>query len=426
MIALFVIISIVVLIDIICNMISYISAKKAFKCKSKVFNHDDSNMYILLPVYKEEKIAEAMIDRFYKLSKESNIKTIVITTIKERGNATHKIIEKKIKEEKLEKYIKLIKCNIKNGTMATQLNYGLNYLNTIDKSDYIFGIHNADGEITKEHITFVRNNIGPQKCIQSYAYFKYNNNSLMNGAVSWQNRWSYIFEAGRCNLKLGKTPLFRKMNYVIGHGLYMKASAIKECGYFPEDTINEDAFLGVILNYLNYDIIPMPYLEKAQFAPSLKVYLKQQSVWFNGPKMAFNYYKRIIKSIKNVRYKRNIYNKSTNSKFNLFIICFKLFLDAIYWISAVYILFVLYSIIAYQLFGFYGLIYVILINYINIWLFNYLSYKQIVKETQERFKMPLCQTPIFFYFIHSFGPIMNIVKSLLGKNGINNKYKTER
>ncbi|MBR4177820.1 MAG: hypothetical protein IKR57_00555 [Bacilli bacterium] len=422
----FIIITVIVLIDFLCNIINYFSAKNAFKNKKKKLHKDKSNMYILLPVYKEEKIAEVMVDRFYKLSKETNIKTIIITTVKEKSNKTHKIIENKIKREKLYDYIKLIKCDIKDGTMATQLNYGLEYLNKIDKSNYIFGIHNADGQITKEHIEFVKNNIDERTCIQSYSYFKYNGNILLNGAISWQNRWSYIFEAGRCNLKLGKSALFKKMNYVIGHGLYMKASCIKDCGYFPEDTINEDEFLGVILNYKKYNIIPMPYLEEAEFAPNARVYIKQQSVWYNGPKMSFNYLKRIITNTKNVRYERNIYNKSIKDFINLFIICFKLFLHAIYWISAVYILFILYSYVSYKLFGIYGILYVIIINYLNLLLFNYLSYKQIVKETNDKFRFPILELPITFYFIHSFGPIINVIRSVLGKNTIKNKYKTER
>ena len=422
----FIIITSIIIINFILNIINYLSGVKAYKNKKRGGKRDNSNMYLLLPVYQEEKIAEVMIDRFYKISCECGVTTVIITTEKELDNKTHDIIEKKIRKDKISKYVMLIKCPYQEGTMATQLNYAIKELNKIDKTNYIFGIHNADGLISKEHIEFARRNVNNKTCVQSYSYFDNPGNILMNGAVSWQNRWSFIFEAGRCNLKLGKSALFRKMNYVIGHGLYMKKSIIMDIGLFPEDTINEDAFLGVILNYKDYKLVPLPYLEKADFAPNVKVYIKQQCSWFNGPKCAFNYYYRIINNIDNVRYKRNIYKKGLINNLKVLIISFKLFLHAIYWISAVYILFILYGIVCFSLFGPLSLIYVYLVNYINIVFFNYLSYNKIKKETKDNIHFSIFQLPIIFYFIHSFGPILNIIKSITGKNTIKNKYKTER
>ena len=422
---LFIVITSIIVLNFILNIVNYYSAKKCFKNKNKKLIRDDSNIYILLPVYKEEKIASIMIDRFNKLSKETKVKVIIIATKKEKDNKTYNIINKKIKKEGIKNII-LIKCDKDNGTMATQLNYGIKYIKKIDKSNFIIGVYNADSLITPEHINFVRNNISNKRCIQSYSYFDYSKNILLNNAISWQNRWSYIFEAGRCNFKLNKNFIFKNMNYVIGHGLYLKKEVIKEVGYFPEDTINEDAFLGVLLNYKNYDLIPMPFLEKADFAPSIKIYIKQQSVWFNGPKMAFDYYLRIIKNINNKEFKRNIFKNTLLNHIKLLTICFKLFLHSIYWIGAVYLLFILYGIICFKLFGIYSLIFVYFINYINIVLFNYLSFKEIKKETNSNNKFPIINFPITFYFIHSFGPIVNVIKSMVGKNTINNKYKTER
>ena len=422
----FIIITSIIIINFIMNIINYISSKHAYKNKKRGKRKDTGNMYLLLPVYHEEKIADVMIDRFYKLSKQCKIKTVVITTVKETKNETHKMIEKKIKKEKLGDYIILIKCPYKEGTMATQLNYAIEELNKIDKTNYIIGLQNADSQITKEHIDFVKRNVNNKTCVQSYSYFENENGILMNGPVSWQNRWSYIFEAGRCNLKLGKSALFRKMNYVIGHGLYMKRSAIEDCGYFPEDTINEDAFLGAILNYKDYQLIPLPYLEKADFAPNVGVYIKQQCTWFNGPKSSFDYYRRIINNTKNVRYDRNVYEPSIKNNLKALIICFKLFLHAIYWISAVWILFVLYGYTCFRLFGLISLPFVYIVNAINLVLFNYLSFRQIKKETGDDIHFSPIQLPITFYFIHSFGPILNVIKSITGQNTIKNKYKTER
>lgn len=86
------------------------------------------------------------------------------------------------------------------------------------------------------------------------------------------------------------------MNYVIGHGLYIKVIDLKTLGGFPEDTINEDACLGYLLNCNNIKIIPIPFLEKAESPNKVSIYIKQQTTWFNGPWYAFQYWKCKMKA----------------------------------------------------------------------------------------------------------------------------------
>ena len=86
------------------------------------------------------------------------------------------------------------------------------------------------------------------------------------------------------------------MNYVIGHGLYIRRSVLQSVGFFPENSINEDAFLGFLLNEARIKIIPFKELEHAEFVDRIDSYIKQQNVWFNGPFDAFKYYKSWINS----------------------------------------------------------------------------------------------------------------------------------
>ena len=419
---LFVIITLIVIFNFISNMLNYLSAKRVYKNKELKNNLDKSNFYYIVPIYKEEKIAKEMVFRFYKLSKETNNKTIFVTNIKEVNNVTHNIIEEVIKENKMDDYIKVIMYKSQNGIMAHQINYALDYIDTFDNSDYIVGIFNADSEVNNKHIEFVRNNITSNNVLQGYSYYVNEGKFLINGLVSWQNRWSYIFEAGRCGRRIN---LFKKMNYVIGHSLYFKSSVIKKVGNIPEDTINEDAFLGVLFQYNDIPVKPIPFFEKASFAPSIKVYIKQQCTWFNGPFQAFKYFRKIKNNVNNNKYQRCCYLKNFKNTVKLFLICFKLFLHAVYWISAIYILFLLYGIVCFKLFDIYGIFYVVIENCLNIVLFNYLSYKEIKKEKKD-VTYSLIELPFFSYFIHSLGPILNICKTIMGKNNINNKYKTER
>ena len=411
----FIIITIIFIIDYVCNLMNYLYARKLYLSDPIKSKKDNSNIYLIIPVYKEEKIIKELIDSFKKVASK-NIKIVIVATKKEKSNLTYNLAKKYIANDK--NFI-LLKYNKTNGIMSNQLNYAIDYIDTIDKTNYIIGIYNADSVIKKEHIDFVRHNIKDNNCIQQYSYFKSNKKLIINDAIKWQNRWSVIFEAGRCNNKI-----LNNMNYVIGHGLFIKGKTIKKCGYFSEDTINEDAILGVILNYLDIKIVPMPYFEKADFVSSVKAYIKQQSSWWNGPKQAFKYLRIIIKNKDNNKYKRDIYD----GKFiKLFIICFKLFLHAIYWLMGIYILLFLYGYLAYKLFGIIGLIIVIILNYINLELWDYLSYRIIKKKTNDQsLKYYLLKTPLTFYLIHSLGPILNIIKSIRGTNTINKKYKTVR
>lgn len=412
---LFVIITIIFVIDFICNCINYLYACKLYLQKPIKGKKDSSNIYLIIPVYKEEKIINELIDSFKKVVSK-NVKVVIVATEKEKDNKTYNMAKEIIGSDS--DFI-LIKYNKTSGIMANQLNYAIDYIDSFDKSNYIIGIFNADSKIKPDHIQFVRNNITDSNCIQQYSYFVHKNIPIINDAISWQNRWSVIFEAGRCNNKL-----MNNMNYVVGHGLFIKSNLIKKCGYFPEDTINEDAFLSVILNYFGTIIIPMPYFEYADFVSSVQQYVKQQASWWNGPKHAFKYFRMILRNKNNNAYNRRVYD---GRLIELFIICFKLSLHAIYWLFGIYVLLFIYSYVSYKIFGVIGIIYVILLNYINLELWNFLSYKIIKKVTNDsNLLYNYIKFPLTFYLIHSFGPILNIVKSIMGTNTINKKYKTER
>ena len=415
MMTIFIIISIIFIIDYICNFVNYLYARRLYLSPPQKSKKDESNLYLIIPVYKEERIIKELINHFKKVA-NNNTKIVIVATKKEKDDLTYNLAKKYISNNK--NFI-LLKYNNENGIMANQLNYAIDYIDTIDKSNYIIGIYNADSVIKKEHLDFVRYNIKNNNCIQQYSYFSSNKKLIINDAIKWQNRWSVIFEAGRCN-----NNLLNNMNYVIGHGFFIKSNSIKKCGYFSEDTINEDAILGVILNYLDIKIVPMPYFEKADFVLKIKEYIKQQSSWWNGPKQAFKYFKIIINKKDNNKYKRDIYD----GKFiKLFVICFKLFLHAIYWLMGIYIMLFLYGYVSYQIFGISGLIMVILLNYLNLELWDYLAYRIIKKTTKDNsLTYYFIKTPLTFYLFHSFGPILNIIKSIIGTNTINKKYKTER
>lgn len=205
------------------------------------------------------------------------------------------------------------------------------------------------------------------------------------------------------------------MNYVIGHGLYVTDSVLSQAGGFPEDTINEDAFLGYILNQMGVEISPIPFLECADFATSIRSYIKQQTVWFNGPLYAFQYWRLLC--LKN--------RFSIGEKFLALSLAYKLFLHAVYWLLAPIILYIIPLFCMKNIYQ--------LLLWLIIILLEMPATHFVVKEYLKSIGVPENKLPdpsLFycpvFYFLHCIGPFRGIVLKLIGKNRQDDKYKTER
>ena len=156
-------------------------------------------------------------------------------------------------------------------------------------NDSIIGIYNVDSFPSKETFYYISQNIQKGVTFQQVSYFDDENKMIMASAQNWQNRWSLVYELGKYLSK------FKKWNfkYTIGHGFFIYKKDLKKVGYWSDDEINEDNELGFRLLCNKIKIKPVPYLEKAGFAKNLSVYIKQQSIWFNGPLYAFKYFRKM-------------------------------------------------------------------------------------------------------------------------------------
>ncbi|MBV9756863.1 MAG: hypothetical protein JO047_07400, partial [Alphaproteobacteria bacterium] len=129
--------------------------------------------------------------------------------------------------------------------------------------------------------------------------------AVLSHVACWQTRWSLHFELGRTLIAealpwrrgaLGAAAaLVRPMLYAIGHGLFLRAGCWRELSGFPEDEVNEDAFLGLQLRLAGYRMRSVPFLEPALPPPAIGVYLRQQAVWYNGPARAWHYWRKLIR-----------------------------------------------------------------------------------------------------------------------------------
>lgn len=428
------------------NLLHFVIVKKWIRLEREsslnVLQKSKRKIYLFIPLLNEQNIISDTFFHFLSIAnKNANFRIVFITTEKEVrcGNKklTKEILEELIQNNLLSDNIFLIHYPYKTGVMAHQLNYAIKQIKTTIEyeEDFWLGIYNADSRIASDTVNYINykilNSDGSNKCFQQYSWYinpSKRKKSILSSASLWQSRWSLLFEMYRViyQIKLNDLyakknnihnkriirVLFDKMNYVIGHGLFITETTLSKVGGFPEDTINEDAYLGYILNNINIEIRPVPFLECADFAVTVRSYIKQQTVWFNGPLYAFQYRKLYMDN--NIG--KDVFTRSLS---------LKLFLHAVYWLCGPFILYII------PLFCIHN------IRQLIVWLIiiffettcthsiisNFLSKEGFPKEYIAKPSFLFCP---LFYFIHCLGPLRGLLLKMIGRNNQEDKYKTKR
>ena len=359
------------------------------------YSDNKSKVTIIIPAMNEVNNVSKSVDYFKNMRDLCDV--IYVTTDKEVNKSTYKKLKNTIKQVNADN-LKVINCPNNYGTMATQINYACKQI----KNDCIIGLYNIDSFPERKTFQYVLEHIDHNSVLQQVSYFDDDNKYILNSAQNWQNRWSIIYEMGKylSNRKL-------EFKYVIGHGLFFHKRIIDLYGYFDESEINEDNEFGYRLLINNIKIKPIPYMERAGFANSIKIYIKQQSTWVNGPLYAFSYYKKHKKSLRNLL---------------LSILNFKAFLSwwmlPIIWmcliiLSFVYNIHICIALIILQI------VYLTVINFFaNLTLkkFGYCKKKYYIHIISD----------FVFFILHTFGSFITIYKIVFRKNTILNKYNTEK
>lgn len=381
--------------------------------------HNYSELYndivIIVPVYNEQNVIRQSFLNFKSLM-DYGIEVIYVATEKEDAKVTtYALLEQLIEEYQIENYCRLLLYPKTEGVMAHQLNYAVNHI----ENDKIVFIYNVDSVVDIKTIDYILKNRDKLEndVFQQYSYSAYETKShFITSAIMWQNRWSVSYELPR-TIKNVKVEI-DKFNYVIGHGLALRKKMLDRIGRFSEEQINEDNVLGYRLHAEQISINPVPHLEKIDFAADLKTYVKQQSVWFNGPLYAFRYFLQLRKEMN---------DKKTVP---LFFAACQNFKNALNWMIFPYMTFVsmAYLITVKRMVLFFW-IFLLLSGYVTG--INRLSERILIKKGylthREKITFRYLITDIIFWlWIHSFGPIITLYKIVTGQNNQKNKYKTEK
>lgn len=353
---------------------------------------------IIIPVYMEQEIIIDSLNHFYNISEQKNLQIIYVTTRKEVCSiTTRNIIEKYIIEKKIsKKNIKVMDYPKKDGIMAHQINYACNSIS----DDEIIMIYNVDSRISGDIIDYLNDNFEEEVFYQQPAAYPMDeyHHGVMKSAISWQNRWTLAYEIPKWENKK-----YRYM-YTIGHGVAFSKKLYKKFGGYSEKFWNEDNILGFKLKQKKIRIELLPFFEKADSTESIIKYIKQQSVWFRGPFLAFNYY---------LKYRKN--------NFKDLILAIENFKASISWIM--WPLITILSLTILKVYDRYLLMLIIFIlSFLYSSIINRISFEMIKNYISTVKKTNLIIDYIYF-LLRCLGPIYCIC-NMIFKN--NTKYKTEK
>ena len=370
------------------------------KFKGKEFEvPKDKKLTLIIPVYKEVNNIEKSILYFKDLADKCNV--YYVTTSKEEDGATYKEVEAQMTKHNTTN-IYLMNCPNTEGNMATQITYMAKNL----EPDDIIGLYNIDSFPELKTFDFILANIEKGMCYQQLSYFEDDLDGAMASAQDWQNRWSIVYEMG----KLARESNFLNFKYTIGHGLFIYQEDLARLGFWDDTIINEDNELGYRMLCNDFKIKAIPYLEKAEFAHSKSIYVKQQSTWFNGPLYAFDYYKREKKKGK----KASLLYAMLNFK------------AAVSWLLLPWFFYTHIIISAFFSWWIFAAYILLMISYLSG--INFMSRQVLYKYgyIRKRFSRRNILSDIFFFTMHTLGPMITLKKLITGKNTIKNKYKTEK
>ena len=400
----------------------------------------DRKLFLLIPVYREQTSVRECVERFAELLHERPWLVVVfIATAREQESSaepsTHSLLRDLLRGRA---GFRLLCSPNKTGFMAHQLNYAVRTLASEESEEFLLGVYNVDSDPPGGTLDYVYHRLRNQADVvyQQHSWYPWPvqgglQDAIIKHLALWQTRWSLHFEMGRLLCarnrlcaRLGNNHWGRSLmpfHYTIGHGLFLSRSVWEKASGFPEDEQNEDAFLGLILHVEGIGIRPVPFLEKAEVAPSVGVYVKQQAVWFTGPWRAWNYAAKYLRTTP-----RSAEGQTRQGllarELCILLSSAKLFSHAVYWLAGPPVLLAVIPTLLLAT-GTWSLLAAWLLF---MWIFCHGIHLLIAERLTRRIDMRSIAidgvAAVVAYGLHCVGPFLR----LLGMSARGEKYKTER
>ncbi len=263
------------------------------------------NIIILIPVLREGMVVKQALQSFSRLRyPKTKLKIVVVTTEREfEGSFDDKkntiaIARNKINElnagNQYESFLH-IHYPHRQGVKADQLNYAVSQLRIL-LPDYFsdqtyIGLYDADSVtadntlevLATDAVTYKYPNIYQQPTFyfNNYSTLPSNFGGLLSKSFSWlQSAFALYHEADLFISQSKRKSGLTRMEYCIGHGMFVRWPFLKSIGLFP--TPIEDTRLGHIASYLGEKVKILPAFNSVDVTIGIRSQIKQFSVWFTG------------------------------------------------------------------------------------------------------------------------------------------------
>lgn len=255
------------------------------KQKVIVSNSDLSQHYLFLfPVYKEQKIIKDTLQYYEQfLAQSQQIQLLFITTAKETGSdTTLKLIQDYLKNSQYQERIAVITCPVLNGTKATQINYGLDFIAEKKQKSYVC-MFDCDARISFPDFVQAEQYIKDNSGAVIYSFLpkaepaKQSNFLVLSAGLHHAERM-LAFEYAASQLPW-------KYSYPMGATMIVHPQLWKLIDHIPEPI--DDIPLDYLLQFKKLKAKTMPFYTLVQPPPDTRNVFRQMIPIFKG---VFSYF----------------------------------------------------------------------------------------------------------------------------------------
>ena len=253
----------------------------------------NKKLFLLLPVYLEQKLIRRVIEDYYNLIKDKdNIFLIIITTGKETDNLANSESTFNIAKDTIDnlraKNILIIHYPHKEIIKY----YGVDNI-------WFFTL-NIDSKYNERAFGDIINLVNSKEKIYQHSAFFLSNFNCFQGwgrlflqaAAIFQSRWTITHEIKRYRVNAANIFFSKfQLAHAVGHGLLIPVNIFRKyC--FPVDEIIEDSPFGYLLRCEGHVINPVKNIEIADSPHSFLEHIKQKYTWSFGPMGYSNYFRK--------------------------------------------------------------------------------------------------------------------------------------